>query len=174
MDTLVKKLNKLLPGIKFKSSDSFYWSPKNQTVFYINQDSERNQWSLLHEVSHAILGHTDYKSDFALLQLEVAAWEEAKKLSKKFNISIDEDHIQDCLDTYRDWLHQRSTCPTCSIVCLQNLPNEYNCHNCNTVWHVSSSRFCRPYRLRKMSGINKKSSGQTPQTTFALRTKKLS
>lgn len=166
MDQLVNKLSKSLPGVSFVAGSSFYWSPKNLQIHYINDDDENNIWALLHEASHAILDHTSYNSDFELLHLEVAAWEEAKDLAKKFKIKIDEEHIQDCLDTYRDWLHQRSTCPTCSTVSFQSSVNEYRCHNCYTTWRVSNSRFCRPYRLRN-GKTKEKSSEENPQTTFA-------
>ncbi len=165
MEKLTAKLQKILPDIHFQQGESFYWSPQHKRITYILENNEHNTWALLHEASHAILDHSTYNSDYELLHLEVAAWDEAKNLAKKYKISIDEDHIQDCLDTYRDWLHQRSTCPSCSTVCFQSSPNEYRCHNCYTVWRVSNSRFCRPYRLR---GIiqNKKSPGKS-QTTFA-------
>ena len=166
MEQLLNKLAHSLPDVSFVSGDSFYWSPKKQEIHYIDEENENNMWALLHEASHAILDHASYNSDFELLHLEVAAWEEAKNLAQKFKIRIDEEHIQDCLDTYRDWLHQRSTCPTCSTVSFQSSANEYRCHNCHTMWHVSNSRFCRPYRLRNAK-IKEKSSRETPQTTFA-------
>ena len=166
MEKLVSKLRRSLPEVKFVAGESFYWSPQNQQVTYIDNDDERNHWALLHEASHALLDHQSYNSDYELLHLEVAAWHEAKNLARKYKIPIDENHIQDCLDTYRDWLHQRSTCPSCSSVCFQSTQNEYRCHNCYTVWQVSNSRFCRPYRLRTVHK-NKKSPGEKPQTTFA-------
>lgn len=166
MEQLLSKLRSLLPDVSFVQGESFYWSPGKQKITYTDNDDIESQWTLLHEVSHAVLDHTSYNSDFELLHLEVAAWEEAKNLGKRLDVKIDENHIQDCLDTYRDWLHQRSTCPTCSSVSLQDSVNSYHCHNCHTEWQVSNSRFCRPYRLRNGKQI-KKSSGETPQTTFA-------
>lgn len=149
MLSIVKKLAPLVPDIQFVAGDTFLWSPVNQTITYSTSPNKTkvSAWSLLHETGHALLGHNDYKSDLDLLLMEVAAWEEAKTLARKLDITIDEDHIQDCLDTYRDWLHQRSTCPRCGLVCLQVSGSEYRCHNCSCVWKVSSSRFCRPYRL---------------------------
>lgn len=149
--TMLKLLARLqadYTDIDFKKGDSFYWSPKNRTVTYalVSTLPDVSLWSLLHEVSHGILGHTQYKSDFELMQLEVAAWQHAQKLAKKYDIRINPDHIQDCLDTYRDWLHRRSTCPTCGTVSAQTDPKSYRCLNCKTIWHVSNSRFCRPYR----------------------------
>ncbi len=166
MVTLVDELAKLAPDITFQPGSSFFWSPKKRYITYDPEPTEHNTWALLHETAHATLDHSTYNSDFELLHLEVAAWEEAKILARRFSITIDENHVQDCLDTYRDWLHQRSTCPTCSSVSFQNAPNEYRCHNCHTSWQVSTSRFCRPYRLRN-SKQSKKSPGVNPQTTFA-------
>lgn len=148
MKNLLNKLAADNPGIKFKKGDSFYWSPKDSSVTYTPAAANDNSasWSLLHEVSHAILGHAKYSSDFELVQLEVEAWSHAEKLASKYGIDIDPDHIQDCLDTYRDWLHRRSTCPTCRSVSLQIDSKTYRCMNCGSKWHVSNSRFCRPYR----------------------------
>ncbi len=157
MDQIVHKLQIILPGVSFVVHDSFYWSPKSSEVFYDNQESKENIWSLIHEASHAKLGHKNYKSDFDLLTMEMKAWECAKEIGSNLGVLIDEDHIQDCLDTYRDWLHQRSTCPGCSNVCFQSSSNEYKCHNCYTSWKVSNSRFCRPYR-----SVNKTISDNPP------------
>ncbi len=105
-----------------------------------------DEWSILHELAHAKLNHNNYYSDFELVKLELDAWQEAKEIAKNYGIKIDSEHIEDCLDTYRDWLHQRATCPTCQTVSTQRDPNTYQCFNCRTSWHVSNSRFCRPYR----------------------------
>ncbi len=160
---LIEELSSLIPEIKFETGDSFYWSPEKLLITYnknlINDKS--GQWALFHEVAHAKLRHVNYSSDLGLLKLEVAAWDEAKVLANLFQISIDEDHIQDCLDTYRDWLYRRSSCPTCDIVCLQSSPTTYRCHNCNTTWSVSASRFCRPYRLKVVDGKEKRLQSKT-------------
>jgi hypothetical protein len=150
MQSLLKDLRKDYPSIHFVKGTSFYWSPETQSVSYASSTKEPEvaAWSLLHEVSHASLGHNTYFSDFELVQLEVAAWAKARDISKKYNIEIDPDHVEDCLDTYRDWLHRRSACPTCSMVSVQKNPDTYACFNCGQEWHVSNSRFCRPYRKR--------------------------
>ena len=155
-NNLRKSYHDLLPGVDFVAGKTFYWSPKDRRVHYDQAalETETGQWALLHEIAHAALDHADYHSDFQLLALEVAAWEEAKKLAATQDIRIDEEHIEDCLDTYRDWLYARSTCPTCRLNSLQINETTYNCPNCNTSWTVSLSRFCRPYRLR--SSANKK------------------
>jgi hypothetical protein len=145
---LLEALQLAYPKLKFTSGEKFYWSPETQEVFYKTDGGvEKDEWALLHETGHALLGHTSYKTDVELLKMEIAAWEKAHELGKELNIIIDENHVQDCLDTYRDWLHARALCPTCKTRCLQkNSGHEYRCHNCHTSWKVTPSRFCRPYR----------------------------
>lgn len=149
MKHLINKLLLEFPDIKFEESDTFYWSPEKKTVFYVKQtdDSPRGTWTLLHETAHAALEHKTYSSDLQLLQMESEAWEHAKKLAKGHKISIPNDYIEDCLDSYRDWLHLRSTCPICDQRSLQKDPSHYKCMNCKHIWKVSSSRMCRPYRM---------------------------
>ena len=148
---LLEYCRKLLPEMHFKESDVFFWSPRTRAVHINSQllNTPRGQWALLHEVAHAKLNHTDYKNDFGLLRLEVEAWEAAGDLANEFGMKIDEDHIQDCLDTYRNWLYARSTCPTCMQSSLQVDKTNYECLACATRWRVSASRFCRPYRIRE-------------------------
>ena len=147
MKDILKKLKKDFPDIAFVSSERFYWSPKDSTVYYdkTKQDTA-GEWALVHELSHGILGHKTYHTDFELLQLEVDAWDKAKEVAHTYGITINEDHVQDCLDTYRDWLHARSKCPACGDHGLQERSGDYECINCNTSWHVSTERFCRAYR----------------------------
>jgi hypothetical protein len=145
---LLERLRADYPTLTFVEGESFYWSPADRTVTYYHATKQPRiaLWALLHEAGHALLGHTGYDSDFELMQLEVGAWQKAKLLGKKYQVKIDTEHIEDCLDTYRDWLHRRSTCPTCRTVSVQKDKTTYECFNCHTVWHVTASRFCRPYR----------------------------
>lgn len=168
-DNLLKSLQALLPEVAFEEASSFYWSPKTQTVTFSRSALAEPQgvWSLIHEAAHAQLGHTTYKTDFELLLLEVAAWKHAVGVAEGLGVYIDEEHIQDCLDTYRDWLHRRSTCPTCSNVGLQHSESQYRCHNCNSEWQVTAARFCRPYRRKNESATKQKSPDSSQsQTTF--------
>jgi hypothetical protein len=168
MADIVKEIQVLLPHIRLEAGDTFFWSPESLTITYnpSHISEESGVWALLHESAHALLRHSHYDSDFELLSLEVQAWQKAKEIAAGLSIAISEEHIQDCLDTYRDWLHQRSTCPTCGTVSIQENQRQYRCHNCNGIWQVTASRFCRPYRIRA-SGSNKKSPEPvTTQTTF--------
>lgn len=148
MDTLVDTLRSDFPALTFQIGQRFLWSSKQQIITYKEglDRSKTQVWSLLHEVGHGLLKHRDFGSDFELLQLEVAAWQKAKQLAKRYGYQIDEGHIEDCLDSYRDWLYARSTCPSCTSCSLQIDQRRYQCFNCNTVWRVSASRLCRPYR----------------------------
>jgi hypothetical protein len=154
MQKLLNTLRTQYPELKFSAGKQFCWSPETSEIFYKKDLKDVHAvWSLLHETGHALLGHANYYRDFELLKLEVAAWEQAEKLAMNLNISIDIDHIQDCLDTYRDWLYKRSICPICQTKCLQmDDHSKYHCFNCHTVWKVSSSRFCRAYRSTKNLG----------------------
>jgi hypothetical protein len=144
---LISELRKDYPQFKFVAGTEEHWSPKTKIITYsTDQDGEHLCFGILHELSHALLGHSTYHSDFELLKLESEAWELASRIGLKYGISIDEDHIQNCLDTYRDWLHRRSSCPKCSTHVLQKDASYYQCFNCHTTWRVSSGRFVRPYR----------------------------
>jgi len=144
---LVSRLAVDFPDLHFKVGKQEHWSPKTQTITYNPAEpAEKLGCALLHELAHAILDHNTYSSDFELLKLESEAWNLAAKLGKKYDIIIDDEHIQNCLDTYRDWLHRRSTCPKCGVHVLQKDVKHYQCYNCQASWRVSSGRFVRPYR----------------------------
>lgn len=151
MSKLLDALEGDYPHIEFVPSSSFYWSPKTLSVHYVvgELDEVPNAWSLLHELGHALLEHKDYTTDFDLLLLEISAWEKALKIAQNYGYKIDPEHIQDCLDTYRDWLYLRSTCPNCTNCSLQIDSHTYSCLNCNTSWRVSRSRQCRTYRKKQ-------------------------
>jgi predicted RNA-binding Zn-ribbon protein involved in translation (DUF1610 family) len=145
----VKRIIKDYPQFKFTPGPQEHWSPKTNTITYSQSEPLAElHYGLLHELAHALLGHNSYNSDFELLKLESEAWDLAVKIGKKYKIKLDPDHIQDCLDTYRDWLHRRSKCPSCGMHVLQDSPNSYKCFNCGTSWQVSNRRFARPYRLK--------------------------
>ena len=145
MHDLIQKIQHKFPGISFTQDHSFHWSAQRKTIYY-NAKDENPAWSLLHELGHASLGHSNYISDIVLLRMEAAAWEQACEFGKQFDITINQDHINECLDTYRDWLYKRSICPTCTAHGVQTDSRVYLCINCHTSWAVSKNRFCRTYR----------------------------
>lgn len=148
---MLEQLKERFPDVQFVAGKRFCWSPTTHEVVYDERRTDESAtWSLLHETGHALLNHQSYLADFELLRIEMAAWQKARTLAAEFNITIDEDHIQDCLDTYRDWLNRRSICPHCETRALQQDDYvHYRCFNCHATWKVTPSRFCRPYRATK-------------------------
>ena len=148
MQPLIDKLQAAHPQLTFRVADQFCWSPENREIMYIQSaDSQTARWALLHETSHALLNHQTYTNDFELIAMEAAAWQHAQQLAIQLGVGvINDNHMQDCLDTYRDWLHKRCLCPTCGTRCLQENGRRYRCHNCGASWQVTPSRFCRAYR----------------------------
>lgn len=86
---------------------------------------------VLHEVGHAVLKHRSFKADVERLRMEMAAWEKARELAPGYGIEWEEDVVQRELDTYRDWLHQKSRCPKCGLTRFQDAKGQYRCPRCN-------------------------------------------
>lgn len=147
ISAILPELQQLYPMITFCVGEQFSWSPNQNTVTYYDDMTQPSSWALVHEVAHAALGHKHYKNDIDLLQHEVAAWATAQKIGKRIGVDINVNHIQDCLDTYRDWIHKRATCPSCRVVSLQQDDLSYKCFNCQTIWKVPSSPLCRVVRV---------------------------
>ncbi len=150
LDQLIARIAADHPNLSFVEDTRFAWHAGRSRVAYRkhSKNTKHAMFSLLHELGHALLEHKDYAHDIELLQLEVAAWDRARGLAERYSVALNEDYVQDCLDTYRDWLHLRATCPTCFARALQSSRRQYHCHNCSTEWSVSRSRLCRPYRLK--------------------------
>lgn len=145
-----KKLIADFPQFRFKPAGEFWWSAATGTI-YIDPKAEYNQEYTLHELSHALLEHKGYERDVELLKLERDAWEYAKTfLASKYKTIIDEDIVQNNLDTYRHWLHARSTCPECEATGIQMKDHLYRCISCNHEWRVNEARLCalRRYSLQ--------------------------
>lgn len=138
------------PDINFVENEEFYWSAKTKTVFYNKGELvEKNGiYRLLHEIGHALSGHKNYTSGIQLLKFETQAWKEACEIAKNYGLVINNEQIENCLDSYRDWLHLRSTCPQCKTVAIEANSNQYHCFNCFQKWKVPSDQRARHYRLK--------------------------
>lgn len=142
--SLINELRVRYPNIGFTENRTFMWSPTENIIYF---DPERiatatGSWSLLHELGHALARHTRFETDLDLIKLERQAWRFAKQVASSLKIVIDDNHIQDCIDSYRDWLHARSRCPECSQINPQSAALQYECFNCRTKWKVSASQLC--------------------------------
>jgi len=91
----------------------------------------------LHELGHALCHHAHYNTDIERLRIEAEAWQRAKlEISRhpnwqKFGISYDETFAEDQLDSYRDWLHQKSKCKNCGLTKFQTSDGKYHCPTCD-------------------------------------------
>lgn len=145
---LVALLQKHYPAISFLAGNAFAWSPADASIMYdlSNKNNGAFAFSLLHEVGHALLGHSVFKNDVVLIKLERDAWDKAVEISGSHGIKIPPEHIEQCLDTYRDWLYARSLCPNCHQCGLQTSKTSYRCVFCPHEWKVSESRLCKVTR----------------------------
>lgn len=127
-DNLLSRLKVDFPEFRFRQGAKFAFRPPKTIVLGPREPF----WELLvlHEVSHAILEHSDFTLDVERLKMESQAWDQAKELAARYNIKTDEDFIQDQLDTYRGWLHKKSRCPKCGLTRFQDADSAYHCPRC--------------------------------------------
>jgi hypothetical protein len=137
---LVAKLQARYPELSLTPSDDLAWSPSANTVYYSN---DSNPSELLHEVGHSLLNHRRFDRDITLLGMERDAWLEARKVAENLHLTVDEEVSETHLDTYRDWLHARSTCPHCTETGIETAARIYNCLSCGASWHVNDARRCQ-------------------------------
>lgn len=139
-NSLVSKLRTDFPDYRFVEGEDFHWAPEEQTIYFTPGDDAA---ALLHELAHAELNHATYARDVLLLAMERDAWHYAKRrLAGPYGVTIDEEAVQDSLDTYREWLHKRSLCPNCEATGIQARKELYRCLACESTWHVNEARAC--------------------------------
>lgn len=142
INSLLNRLRGDYPEFSFEPTEEFWWSTKKQTI-YFDPKAMHSDAFCLHELSHGLLNHKGYEYDIDLIKLERDAWEYAKStLAPTYNITIDEEIIQDNLNTYRTWLHTRSTCPECETTGLQTNEQYYRCLGCGHTWRANEARIC--------------------------------
>lgn len=147
--SLVDKLRVKYPQFRFQNASVSRWSPRDQTVYYHDARSHAGRAHLLHELGHAIAGHSSYNQDIELLHLEREAWQIASSIAPELGIAVNPDMIEDHLDTYREWLHNRSRCPACNHPGLQRLDLRYACVLCGLTWEANDARQCGLKRYTK-------------------------
>ena len=120
------------PDLNFKSSSRFRFHPPKTIYYNLDTSSDIFILQLLHELGHALSGHTNFNLDINRLKMEREAWNKAWSLCKVYRITYDPDFVEDALDTYRDWLHKKSLCKACGLTRVQSLDGEYHCPRCET------------------------------------------
>ncbi|MBR6965099.1 hypothetical protein IKH83_02175 [Candidatus Saccharibacteria bacterium] len=127
-NSLLKTLENAYPEFNFKPGKRFLFRPP-KTIFFVADHPDLDSL-LLHELGHASLGHFSFDTDIERLKMERAAWEKAGEIAAKLNIKLNNDLVETELDTYRDWLHQKSRCKKCGLTRYQTKDGIYHCPHC--------------------------------------------
>lgn len=125
----LEQLKRDFPDFRFISGKKFAFRPP-RTVVYDAYEGY-GELLILHEVGHALSGHRFFGTDVERIKMEVEAWEKAKELAMIYGVDINDDLIQEELDTYRDWLHKKSRCPECGLTRFQTPDGVYHCPVCS-------------------------------------------
>lgn len=127
----LEKLKGDFPEFRFIEGKKFAFRPPKTII--LGPLEPFYELLTLHEVSHAILRHKTFRMDVERLRMESEAWEKARELAFRYNIDVNEDLIQDELDTYRDWLHIKSRCKKCGLTRYQTPDGIYHCPRCENL-----------------------------------------
>lgn len=128
MNELIERLRRDYPNIRFIEGKKFAFRYPKTIRFCLG--AQNFEQLILHELGHALLGHKTYALDVERLKMEVDAWEKARELADDYGVVIDDEIMQEELDSYRDWLHQKSRCPGCGLTRFQTPDGNYHCPRC--------------------------------------------
>ncbi|MBC7746365.1 hypothetical protein H7Y40_00065 [Pedobacter sp.] len=143
LSSIRKKLEADYPQFSFVVGTVSHWSPADKTIYYHQLKNSGDLSTLFHEFGHALSGHTGFNQDISLLRMEREAWEAGSSVAKTYDHTIDDETIENALDSYRDWLHARSRCPTCHNPGIQKKDAaNYHCLLCATSWRANDARQC--------------------------------
>lgn len=137
-DDFVVRMRGDFPQFKIREGKKFCFRPPRTIIFErldgggdeTEEMYKKMVLQLLHELGHGLLGHKDFRLDLERLKMERAAWEKARELCETYHILYDEEFVEDELDTYRDWVHMRATCPKCHSTRFQAAGGDYVCPFC--------------------------------------------
>ena len=124
--TFLEKVRDDFPSLRFVEGKRFSFRPPKTIIV----ESDGEPLLLLHEIGHALCGRYDFKTEVGRLKIEVMAWEKAKELAPLYGVFVDEELIESELDTYRDFLHQKSRCPSCGLTRFQTPDGIFHCPRC--------------------------------------------
>lgn len=119
------------PDFQLQMGRKFAFRPPRTII--IGPYEQNARLLLLHELGHALSGHNNFNLDIGRLKMEVEAWEKAKCLAYNYGINWDENVMETELDTYRDWLHQKSRCPKCGLTRFETPDGQYHCPRCELI-----------------------------------------
>ena len=124
--TFLQKVKSDYPSLSVKPGKRFLFRPPSTIVY----EEGGSPLLFLHELGHFLIGMNDFKTEVGRLKIEVAAWEKAKEIAPLYDVEVDEDLIEAELDSYREWLHQKSRCPKCGLTRFQTPDGVYHCPRC--------------------------------------------
>ena len=130
LNKIIVQLKRDYPGLRWRAGKKFAFRPPRTIVVEQENLDECSKMLLLHEVGHATLEHQNYRADVERLKMERAAWEQARKLCERYGVEYDVEVAERELDSYRDWLHRRASCPRCGLTRYQGADGEYHCPEC--------------------------------------------
>lgn len=144
---LVQAAQRQFPDLEFAASDHFSWLARLGRITYDDHRSGADfAASLYHEIGHSQLNHRSFSSDVELLIMERQAWTWARQTLASLGHKLDDQLVEDSLDTYREWLYRRALCPQCNLVGFQTERQLYHCIFCRHSWRVPTSRLCQVRR----------------------------
>ena len=138
-DEFIAELKSEFGQFNFIPSTRFKWKAPNSIFYEAKTDYSFEDFALLtlHELGHALSNHKDYKTDVERLKMESEAWQRAKQLIKehpawqdRYRLFYNKNLAETELDSYRDWLHQKSKCKKCGLTRYQTTDGVYHCPNC--------------------------------------------
>ena len=139
-------LKSLYPNFRFQPGPRFLFRPPN-TIFYepSNPNNANNSFQdfalqLLHELGHAVSGHRNFQLSIDRIKIETEAWHAAQtilenhhNLQTKYHLFFNQDFAEAHLDTYRRWLHQKTTCKKCGLTMFQDKNQTWYCPHCDLI-----------------------------------------
>ena len=132
-DDYLAELQARYPEVRWVAGKRFSFRPPR--TIQLGEPQPHYLQLALHELGHCLAGHRDFRTDIGRLQLEREAWERAHTVwqelrLKEQGIDWDADFVEAELDTYRDWLHTKSSCPRCGATRFQTIDGVYHCPFC--------------------------------------------
>ena len=119
------------PEFLFRKGRKFAFRPPKTIV--VGPSEPNDSLLLLHELGHALCGHRDFTTDVLRIKMEREAWEKAHELAESYGILYDTGVVEEQLDTYRDWLDNKSRCPKCGLTRYQTSDQMYHCPRCENL-----------------------------------------
>ena len=133
--TFLKMIIEAYPNLTFKPGRKFLFRPP-KSIHYLETD-ENFRFLLLHELAHALLGHYTFDRSLERLQIERDAWAKTRELCCLYSIPFDDNLAEAELNTYRDWVHQKTLCKHCGLSCLEVSSESLYCPSCQKFYKKS-------------------------------------